>query len=529
MFSSFGQQLLNIIAPLPEDEEPTAEPREYADSGGAESNRCDRGRGEEALEELSLEEVSLDDAAEVVEEVASDPIQSALGIFRKASALLATSIPTLPEDSFADGDEPQDDLDASGENLNYNLPYDGAVALSEGGLSGMKEIGAAESDFINKSAVEPDIPRDATDDDVASNAIVATIAGIAPEIPHSNFESPDSALIAPEGLGGQTLQPQSDTHVQVAPCIDESARAVFVKDTNTPPLDMLQLHEKAVADLLDCERRLKEAEDAAWMARAEASELLFALESERKVSEDVHRRLVTLEEAYAAADAKLNDVQQQHTNCAAHLPAAFQRLSKLSGLSADVEVDMLAETMERLLKETMRERDFALEAKETKSEECTSLQLQLSSCRDEVESMKELNANLQQELQCLQADLTAGEIESSKLVPQKSKLLSSDEGDNALKIDKLMAELQRLEKHDSDAQERLEKTHLEIELLSSELCLSKRDLETALEKLRYFEVEVSERDRTIDLVTKKCSKLQSDNAEQEIILTQLRQQLNKYV
>lgn len=572
MFSSFGQQLLNIIAPLPEDEEQTGEPGEHAHGSGAGSQlpptgTRDPGLENETLDEVPLDDVSLEDVTAVASEDNSDPIQSALGIFRKASALL--SIPTLQNDSVTElEDDHNNPNEFVEEGLDFSVRDVKSLALSEGSPGGLMQIVRAESEHLDKSEVSADAHRGILGTVFESKLISGSVSeGTREVVPR--FEgsgSTETEVSMAEDLRVGLLALPESTESPVRPTIEyvgvgnnacqypeaagfdesaETANAALIHDDNkqadckqaatdlpeSSAMIPLELHEKAVSDLLDCEQRLKEAEEAAWRARAEASELLFALESERKASNDARHRMRAMEEARCAAEAELNEFQKNHTKIAlaARYATAYERLAEISGLPADADMRVMTEAIERRLKEAEIERDLALEAKGVKADECVVLQSQLSSCRDEVESVKGSNASLKRELQNLQTDIAAREMEFQKLMPQENRLPHRDEAHDALTVENLKAEVQRLEQFGKDAHDRLEKSRLEIGSLNHELGLSKRDLDVTLSKLKSLEMELSERDGALRLVTEKNLKIQADHAEQATAITLLKQQLTKSI
>ena len=474
MFASFGQQFLNIIAPLPEGEEEDphsagpigADPRGQSPDSSAQTVSQTEPRGDEEV----LDEVPLDDDSGIPKLATAMP--SAIRMFREASQLLSSSISALNDELM---DREQE-------------PTAGLLRESEEDSLMAGRLRESEEDLLMAGPLK--------ESEDVENIEGGSISLSTPSIVCSN--------------------PQSEREMIA-----------------------MEVHCQVLDDLHSCEQRLQNAEYCAWQARAEASELLFALESEKRRSEEAHLQIKAAEQSCSKLQAELLCHREDHLQIT---PIAFEKLLELSGLSAITDLERTIDSIASRFRGILNEHNRSLKLVEEKQRECSELHHLLSDARQERDSVESSKISLHEDLNNLRAIMAERGVLTSSIQEVSSNRPDTSVGiqnqgikdefcpdDAKLNTEMLLSEIQRLEVLNSNLSERLEGSLRENELLIRRFEEKVLDFDNLTRGQASLESELSLKNEALQSITQKNAQLQADLKEQASLVSQFRAQLNKYI
>ena len=301
----------------------------------------------------------------------------------------------------------------------------------------------------------------------------------------------------------------------------------------------MEVHCQVLDDLHSCEQRLQNAEYCAWQARAEASELLFALESEKRRSEEAHLQIKAAEQSCSKLQAELLCHREDHLQIT---PIAFEKLLELSGLSAITDLERTIDSIASRFRGILNEHNRSLKLVEEKQRECSELHHLLSDARQERDSVESSKISLHEDLNNLRAIMAERGVLTSSIQEVSSNRPDTSVGiqnqgikdefcpdDAKLNTEMLLSEIQRLEVLNSNLSERLEGSLRENDLLIRRFEEKVLDFDNLTRGQASLESELSLKNEALQSITQKNAQLQADLKEQASLVSQFRAQLNKYI
>jgi hypothetical protein len=495
MFATLGQSFLNIIAPLPDDEE--------------DDNLDGREEVEDEIEDHSSDV-----------EVKASPYP-----------MLVSANPVIPIPESSEGQ-------GSGvsELMDINLD-DGEGEPMETTQTTWEDIGS----FYHSASREPldslIINQHSAENHLTSRLHDGIILGVehAPDFPVK--------LPVPSGL----VTPLSS--------ILHSASEEMKKNDlmSEDKIDYMVMYLRVQEDLRSSEESLKEAEHSAWHARAEASELLFSLELEQKATAEAKKSYSELSEILKAlyfqvtctgeddpvkvvqglkhvlnastleieilkssvteSNQKLVDVQKRFAMTQEELHALQEEIQKRNDIQTVAEVELGREEAVMRQRLEVLERDLS-----TAREERVYVDNQMLDLQTQVEKLEEANAELSAAQQRLDRSIVTTPLSVSP-EDHTQMLMRLDELTTvllAVKQEKVVLEekfLNLMSEFQQPKYQNIEATEQQLEALSNDLELS--------------QIQLAKRDNDLALLQQERAELQAVIADNAAITAQYKLLISK--
>ena len=506
MFASLGQTFLNIIAPLPEDDEDAENEEDELLEAEEAKNVESKSEQKEMNHPLSLSQqeptmptqnVKSLQKTQVAETNKSEKWKQCFELLEEATELV---------------DVPLDEED--------NIDY---IDTNDDASRAPKPSNTSESPSnTSESPSNPQILRPVSAHPPNKFEMVT------PAIAESANEMPLQLPIPPMVTSPTPLKPAAKPFQGLVLSPLQTSEAIgSLAEPQSKDCSVLLDLQKALRDLQMSEEALREAEHISWQRKAEASELLFALELEQKSTAELKRTVQSLEQ-------RLKDeaTQNESSPQAMELSPIIQRL--LRGLSVQSTSVDLGENLSLLEKnlnylvermETLREIENWKEATSFRDHKISSLESELLAVNSEL-----LNSQMNGGASDTGAILKEYEAEIESLRLERERLLSTRETSseqNVLDVQRLEGQIKTLEctnnalLNELQTKEKLLKSHQEEASQRASECERLREAADVFKGLQ------SSKDAELLRIKRDLDDAQKVLAEQNVSLHQLKQQLQK--
>ena len=507
MFASLGQTFLNIIAPLPEDDEDAENEEEEVLEAEEAKNLESKREEKEMNHSLSLshqeptmptQSVKSLQKTQVAETNKSEKWKQCFELLEEATELV-----DVPLDE-------EDNIDTNDDASRAPMP------------SNTSESPSNTSELPSNPQILPPVSAH------PPNKFEMVKTGNA----ESANETPPQLLIPPKVTSPSPLKPAAEKLLSPSHSSEDIGP---LADPQSKDCSVLLDLEKALRDLQMSEEALREAEHISWQRKAEASELLFALELEQNSNAELKRTVHSLEQRVK------DEVTQNESSPQAvvvvqpsmELSPIIQRL--LRGLSVQSTSVDLGENLSLLEKNLnyLVERMETLEREVENWKEATSFRdHKISSLESDLLAVNTELSNSQMNGRASDtgAILKEYEAEIESLRSERERLLSTREtssGPYALDVQRLEGQIKTLEctnnalLNELETKERLLKSHQEQASQRASECERLREAADVLKGLQ------SSKDAELLKVKRDLDDAQKVLAEQNVSLHQLKQQLQK--